>query len=74
MLEPKVDEGVMGNYTLALLTSAKIKDENVDFWNLARQVASSIHNDALKGKHLSKMPLLNMLFSQVYVHNHFVRL
>ena len=64
LLEPPVSENELGNYTLSLLMSAKIK-EDMEFWDLARHIAFSIQKDVNKGKQFSRLPLLNLLFSQV---------
>eukprot|EP00250_Pteridium_aquilinum_P020666 c24904_g1_i1 orf=679-2262(-) len=66
-LEPKLGETTLGNYSLGLPESDKVKD-GVDFWEFAKQIAASIEKDLGKAKQFSEMSVLGMLFSQVMKH------
>ncbi|KAI5059218.1 hypothetical protein GOP47_0026043 [Adiantum capillus-veneris] len=66
-LEPKLPEAALGNYTLGIPGGEKVK-EGIEFWDLARQVNSSIEKDLSKSKQFSEMSVLGMLFSQVMKH------
>ncbi|MCO5567292.1 hypothetical protein L7F22_020982 [Adiantum nelumboides] len=66
-LDPKLSETALGNYTLGIPAGQKLKD-GVEFWDLAREVYSSIEKDLSKSKQFSEMSVLGMLFSQVMKH------
>jgi hypothetical protein len=65
MLEPKLGESVLGNYSLGIPQNEKVKD-GVDFWEFACSINASIEKDIAKSKQFSEMSVLSMLFSQVY--------
>lgn len=67
LLEPKLGATVLGNYSLGLPESSKVK-EGVDIWELAKQIGASIDKDLSKSKQFSEMSVLGMLFSQVMKH------
>lgn len=67
LLEPKLGDTVLGNYSLGLPENSKVK-EGVDLWELAKQIGASIDKDLSKSKQFSEMSVLGMLFSQVMKH------
>lgn len=64
LLEPKLEDTVLGNYCLGLPEGSKVK-EGVEFWELAKQIAASVDKNLSKAKQFSEMSVLGMLFAQV---------
>lgn len=55
----------MGNYVAGIPQTQQAK-EGVSFWELARSVSAGTEKDLSKYRQFSEIPVLNMLFAQVF--------
>lgn len=62
--EPSLAVDAMGNFVAGVPQGQQAK-EGCSFWDLARTVSALTAKELSKSKHLSEIPVLNMLFSQV---------
>ncbi|XP_024360470.1 uncharacterized protein [Physcomitrium patens] len=65
--EPSLAVDAMGNFVAGVPQGQQAK-EGCSFWDLARTVSALTAKELSKSKHLSEIPVPNMLFSQVLKH------